>query len=358
MTTWNEQKNVILRFFPKAAPIYIKSMNMPGTEQDLRAHGILDNPLRLAHYFATIGVESGMMTATRENMNYSKAQIQKVFGVGKHSAAVTATEAGQLARNPEALAERVYGLGNPKKAKELGNTMKGDGFTYRGIGPFQLTGKRAVEDAKHRLGLMSVGDLLSARFLFATAVLFWADNDLNRMADADNARALRKRVNGGYNGYAEFLALKNKIYKALTGKDAKESNNDVRKIQEDLNTVGYPLVIDGVEGPKTIAAVRQFQRDNGLKVDGIYGEATAAIMAQRLAAKNMVAPTDARISEETEKAVGVGTVGAGAVGEVILSVSREITGMGLDSPLLKAVPVVLMVVGLIFILRPMLKRNR
>ena len=54
----------------------------------------------------------------------------QIFGVGNHSAAVTAAEAATLANRPEAIADRVYGLGNPRKARELGNTKPGDGFLY------------------------------------------------------------------------------------------------------------------------------------------------------------------------------------------------------------------------------------
>ena len=41
---------------------------------------------------------------------------------------MTPPEATALADHPEAIAERVYGLGNPHKAQELGNTQPGDGF--------------------------------------------------------------------------------------------------------------------------------------------------------------------------------------------------------------------------------------
>lgn len=65
----------------------------------------------------------------------------EIFGVGRHFAAVTASEAARLAGHPEAIAERVYGLGNPRKARELGNTEPGDGFRYRGDGVLQTTGR-------------------------------------------------------------------------------------------------------------------------------------------------------------------------------------------------------------------------
>lgn len=54
------------------------------------------------------------------------------------------------------------------------------------------------------------------------------------------------------------------------------SGSDVRYLQQKLYSKLYNEVgnIDGVFGPKTAEAVRQFQRDNGLVVDGIVGPAT------------------------------------------------------------------------------------
>lgn len=49
----------------------------------------------------------------------------------------------------------------------------------------------------------------------------------------------------------------------------------VRKLQTALTEEGYTLgKIDGIYGVKTVAAVKAFQSDNGLTVDGIAGNTT------------------------------------------------------------------------------------
>jgi lysozyme len=61
--------------------------------------------------------------------------------------------------------------------------------------------------------------------------------------------------------------------------------NTVLGVQQALNTlkiVEPPLVEDGVNGPKTRAAVRSFQRSHALVADGVVGEKTRAALANRL----------------------------------------------------------------------------
>ncbi len=63
-------------------------------------------------------------------------------------------------------------------------------------------------------------------------------------------------------------------------------NEQVRRTQENLGWLGYvgadgkPLTEDGKLGKNTEAAVRQFQRDNGLDSDGVIGPKTASAMQQ------------------------------------------------------------------------------
>ena len=55
----------------------------------------------------------------------------------------------------------------------------------------------------------------------------------------------------------------------------------VSKLQTVLNQHGYDLALDGIFGVKTQAAVRDYQKKNSLKLDGIAGPETwGSLLAQ------------------------------------------------------------------------------
>jgi len=60
---------------------------------------------------------------------------------------------------------------------------------------------------------------------------------------------------------------------------------EVRQIQSKLKSYDYKITkVDGIFGVETLNAVRQFQRNNGLTVDGIAGPATLAKIGVRTSA--------------------------------------------------------------------------
>ena len=62
-----------------------------------------------------------------------------------------------------------------------------------------------------------------------------------------------------------------------------ETGQRVHDLQARLNALGAkpPLKLDGIFGPKTLAAVRAFQQAHGLKVDGLVGPKTTAALRAR-----------------------------------------------------------------------------
>ncbi len=177
----------------------------------------IDTALELQHFMAQIAHESGGFTVLWEDMRYSAPRIMEIFGVGKHSAKVTAAESRDLAGKPKDLAERVYGLGNPKKARELGNSAPGDGYRYRGFGPMQITGR-----ADHERYLNGDSSPYAAlRGAFAE----WDAKGCNELAARDDIKSITKRINGGYNGLSDrkhYLAKAKRIWPLFPGADAPE----------------------------------------------------------------------------------------------------------------------------------------
>jgi putative chitinase len=217
-----------------------------------------------------------------------ESRIQQIFGVGRHSAAVTANEARALAGNGYALFERVYGLGNPRKARELGNTQKGDGWRFRGCSITQLTGRDAHTRyaAKIGCGLDEIEKPING---IHGALLEWKEKNCNAAADADDVVSVTKKINGGRNGLAErrtYLAKAKKLLasepevKSKTPADRKpevvlgDEGYDVRKVQELLVRAGYVIPIDGQAGKRTEGAIAAFQVNNGLTGTGVVNDET------------------------------------------------------------------------------------
>ena len=81
------------------------------------------------------------------------------------------------------------------------------------------------------------------------------------------------------------------------------SGEAVRQLQEALNARGYALDVDGVFGSKTRSAVKNYQKENGLAVDGIAGSETWGSLTAVQAAPETPALPTAAVSESTARAL-------------------------------------------------------
>ncbi len=108
---------------------------------------------------------------------------------------------------------------NPKKARELGNTVKGDGPRYKGAGGIETTGKKNYKRLSDRLGVDFVanpGLLRTEKYFVVAACVFWDDNNFNDLADDDEITRIENITNrGSGNKTAKALDDRLAIYRVL-----------------------------------------------------------------------------------------------------------------------------------------------
>lgn len=98
------------------------------------------------------------------------------------------------------------------------------------------------------------------------------------------------------------------------------TTSQIKTIQQKLKNWGYYTgKVDGINGPKTIAAVKLFQRKNGLTADGIVGTKTAAAMGISLGSTNQNSDLYLLAKTIHAEARGEPYTGQVAVGAVILN---------------------------------------
>lgn len=292
------------------------------------------NVRRVRNFLTQAKPETGGLTIIWESGAYTAAGILRVFGQGRHSAGVTADEARRLAGNGPALFDRVYGLGNPRKARELGNTQPGDGWKFRGLSLLQITGRAAHERYAAKVGC-TVEQLAESINGIHAALIEWDEKGCNAYADRDDAISIRKLINGGninvsvarLNGVPEVreaLADAKRIWPdgtAVASADPLscrlgDRGQRVTDLQNRLTAAGYPCgPIDGHFGRLTERAVAAFQVAHGVAGTGI---ADASLWATLEAAKP-IAVARADVTAADLKASGSETVSITARAKKVFS---------------------------------------
>jgi putative chitinase len=171
----------------------------------------LNTPLRLAHFLAQAGHESGGFKLVNENLNYGAKGLLGIF----KKYFPTEEKAKLYERKPEKIANLVYGsrMGN-------GAEITGEGYKFRGRGYIQLTGKDNYKafDAVVTESIVDNPDLVATKYPLLSAAWFFHKNGLYKIADKGATDAVvtevTKRVNGGTIGlpdrikhFKEYYAL-------------------------------------------------------------------------------------------------------------------------------------------------------
>jgi putative chitinase len=162
----------------------------------------INTPLRLAHFLAQCGHESGGFRLTKENLNYSAKGLMGIFKKYFPTEAL----AKSYERKPEKIANKVYSsrMGN-------GDEASGDGAKFCGRGYIQLTGK----DNYTAFGKSINEDIaanptwVAEKYALLSAAWFFNKNGLHKLADGGATDAvvtsITKRVNGGTIGLPDRI---------------------------------------------------------------------------------------------------------------------------------------------------------
>ena len=167
------------------------------------------NSKRAAHLLGQVVHESGTFKYTEENLNYSVDACLRVFGKYFKSE----EQAKPYARNPKALADKVYG-------HRGGN--EGQGFAWRGRGFLQLTFRdnyRAFASDMRLPDVMDNPDLVASDYAMESAIWYFRRNNLWTICDQgvtdEVIKKVTRKVNGGYNGLDHRIKETHKIFNWL-----------------------------------------------------------------------------------------------------------------------------------------------
>lgn len=172
----------------------------------------INTPLRLAHFLAQCGHESGGFRLTKENLNYSAKGLNGTF----KKYFPTEAAAKPYERQPIKIANKVYGnrMGN-------GPESSGEGAKYCGRGYIQLTGKDNYTAFGKSINenILSNPEKVATEYALLSAAWFFTKNGLHKIADEGATdlvvTKITKRVNGGTIGLPDRIKHFKEFYNLL-----------------------------------------------------------------------------------------------------------------------------------------------
>lgn len=230
----------------------------------------LASAVAVAQAMAQFSHECAAGTTLVENLNYSAPALMATW-----PSRFNAAKADVFAHQPQRIANEVY---NGRLGNRPGSD---DGWTYRGRGGAQVTGRANYEKLGEKTGLdlLASPDLVSdpAHFLACAVGQFLLCGCLP-FAVHDDVSGVTLHLNGGYIGLGQRQAWLARWKTALADQDL--AMPSAVWVQQRLNILGEypPLLVDGSFGPATCSALKSFQAAHGLTVDGRLGPATIAAL--------------------------------------------------------------------------------
>lgn len=172
----------------------------------------IDTLERVAAFLGQVGIESDKLTKTAENLHWRDPVRLDGFFSAIHG---TADAAALIKLGPQAIANRAYSSRNGN-----GDEASGDGWTYRGLGLIQLTGKgnHAAFGAAIGMPLAQVPAYLQTpKGAAESACWFFAKyKACNALADFWDIDGITRLVNGkAMAAAAERRAMSNAARRAL-----------------------------------------------------------------------------------------------------------------------------------------------
>jgi putative chitinase len=175
----------------------------------VKAFAAKSKAIRKEYFLAQIAHETGGLTRSVENLNYTAKRIAEIWP----SRFPTVASAEPYAGNPEKLANKVYAnrMGN-------GSPESGDGYRFRGRGYIQITGKDGYRQTGLRAGIDLVASpekAIETDTALRVACAFWKWKDLNLLCDARDFEEVTRRINGALIGYDDRRAWLKKVRSVL-----------------------------------------------------------------------------------------------------------------------------------------------
>lgn len=208
------------------------------------------------------------------------------------------------------------------------------GFNANSLG---YSSARELADRAHQ-GLQGQTELVG-RFLQANGLIPY----MNSLPSMKAAEAIARKYNGPKwreNNYANDLV--SNFHKVLSAEsDLSTAGQSIRDLQVALTYLGYkPGAVDGYNGNATKAAVREFQRDNGLLPDGDAGPLTWSALDEQSATKRRGAKEEAtNIGAAAATGIGATAIGVevlGYVRDLQTSLGSILANFGIAGPLASA----------------------